>query len=159
MTLCEKGFIIAACCFFLPSLAKVSVTLQNNSLTCPISVYFKVWFLYHRQQIQSLCHRRHCHHYYHYYITIMIIVIIFIITIWRAMLRLSSFLFLLLVSFFLTRVAIGASYCGEWQNHSLAHSFSMILAIGMSSQYLRYSLSSYQWYLKLLLVITLPKKI
>ena len=108
LTLCEKGFIIAACCFFLPSLSKVSVTLQNNLLTCPISVYFKVWFLYHRQQIQSIlfCHRRHRHHYYHYYTTIIIIiiiVIIFIITIWRAILRLSSLLFLLLVSFFLTR--------------------------------------------------------
>ena len=105
LTLCKKGFIIATCCFFLPSLSKVSVTLQNNWLTCPISVYFKVWFLYHRQQIQSisLCHHHHRHHYYHYYITIIIIVIIFIITIWRAILRLSSLLFLLLASFFLTR--------------------------------------------------------
>ena len=40
LTLCKKGFIIVACCFFLPSLSKVSVTLGNNWLTCPISVYF-----------------------------------------------------------------------------------------------------------------------
>ena len=53
--------------------------------------------------------------------------------------------------------SIGASYCSEGKNHSFTHSFTMIIANGMSSQYLRYSLSPDRWYLKLSLVIMLPK--
>ena len=87
LTLCKKGFIIVACCFFLPSLSKVSVTLRNNWLTCPISVYFipswtnSINIIMSSSSSPSLLsllyhYYHHCHYFYHNYMTSNIKIII-----------------------------------------------------------------------------------